>query len=80
MHEFCIKFQGTLSSMIGEKICLKLNKCERIESIIQKIIIEKKIPLSIGGLLITYQGNAIKEDFTTCDVNEVEVYRMFQGG
>jgi len=66
--------------MIGEKICLKLNKCERIESIIQKIIIEKKIPLSIGGLLITYQGNAIKEDFTTCDVNEVEVYRMFQGG
>jgi len=44
MHEFYMRFQDTLSSMIGEKVYLKLDKYERIESITLKIIVEKRIP------------------------------------
>lgn len=80
MYKFCMKFQGTLSSMMGEKICLELDKCEKIEAVVQRIIVEKKIPIGMGDLLITHQGSTVGEDLTTCDVDEVEVYRMVQGG
>ncbi len=79
-HVFCIKPHGTLKDILGEKICIELTECTNIYSLVEKIIAERKLSLSIDEVIIVSNYKTIDEKNSTCDIREVELHRVMHGG
>ena len=79
-HVFCIKPHGTLKDILGEKICIELTECMDIYSLVEKIIVERKLSLSIDEVIIVNNYKTIDKKTSTCDIREVELHRVLHGG
>ncbi len=64
----------------SEKICVELEECSTVGSVLRRILLERNVPLGLDDLLLTSNGRSIGFDEDTCSIRLVEVYRLLHGG
>lgn len=77
----CLKFVGNLASFLGNELCLDINKCTSIKELINNLIVENDLPLTIEHLaFIDSNGVAVSSDADICNFKDIYVIRVVQGG
>lgn len=79
-HYFCMRFYGNLEHLLGKEKCIELEECSKLGIILQRILLENKLPLGLDDLLVTSNGESVGLDESTCNISRIEVYRLMQGG
>ncbi len=80
-YKFCIVLRGNLSVIAGSTmICVELEGCEDVRKLVEKVFFEKKMQVSMENIVLVYNNESIGDEVTTCDINMVEAYLMYQGG
>lgn len=78
---FCLQFYGNLAHSLGRTLCLDVDRCVSIYSLIEELLRSKGEPISVDELLITTaDGKQVEHEATTCDLGEVRVLRLVRGG
>lgn len=77
----CVRFLGNLAASLGPTVCLEVEECVDLRSLLEELLRSKGEALSAEELVVTTpDGGPLPSGATACDVSEVRVVRLVRGG